>query len=234
MDYEKLNKPPIIEVVVGVLLSKPIHSVEKLESLYDSHFSKTFAKKEERKNIKASINIKAGVLDYADTPIGLQLSTEPKDLTLFLETNRLSLSKLAPYETGEDLLKTYKNLWEIFIKDYDGEIKFNDIGLRYINKFTLPANRLEEFSIKPVLASKNRVLFGKYVGQYTILSERYAARAIINVVMEPKENNNVDIMLDIDTHNVNGTKYNNFESDIKNVILRLKDFKNDLFFLKFT
>ena len=230
MNNKKLKKPPIIEAIIGIALSKPIYSLETLESLYKSNFSDIFAKKETRKNFIAHIDINTNAFKSDGREMGLKLSTDPKDLTLFLEINRLSLSKLAPYESGESLLKQYKGFWNTYIEKYEGEINIQDIASRSINRFVLPIDKLGLFAIKPVMLSENLILFGNYAGQYIIISSRFNAKAIINVNTKPLENKKVEITFDIDAHNVINVKYNNFESDIESIFMRLREFKNDIFF----
>jgi len=229
MEIYKLKNPPIVEAIIGVQLNKDYHHIKALKNIYDASLNKKYPiiNNCTANQIGFNLEEKAG-FEYKQER-GLKLSNEDKNQIIFLEKNRVSLSQLPPYTSGDDLIEKYEEIWGFFSEHIKID-SLKGIEVRYINKFELEEEKLEDyFKIK---LEKGETDFEmpreRLVARYDTRSQRYNANATINTIVQKINNEKVSIIFDIDTHEFN-VSYNNFGT-IKDTLYRLREFKNKIFF----
>lgn len=228
-----LKTPPIIESIIGISIPSLFNDENEIKKAYETtKLRELFPSFKPTKNISFNINDKIGntIIDEIE---GYVCSSD--NVSLYLEKNRLTLSDRSKYVNFETILNKYEEVWKIIEIVIEGKEKkmINDIGLKFVNKFNLKMSKdnIDKVRIKPTinLIAKNSFGFlNEFFGAYKIFSDMYDAEA--NVVMSQKaiENNSLQYVFEIDVHD---TKVRNidFES-AKEVLFRLRQFKNNIFF----
>lgn len=145
--------------------------------------------------------------------------------------NNLSYSILKPYTDGDELINEYEKLWSKY-----SEILFpkgiTKIGLRNINKFSVPASSYKDFfKISPNIHIDGAVplCIGFSSQNYIVMSPAHEnAQGNINVVFSAIDGDKIEIIFDIDVFKPLNDTPNNFDL-VRGSYQNLRTFKNSLF-----
>lgn len=231
---QKLDNPPIKEAVIGVGISC-FSSNDEIEDFYNNtDLHNDYPNKLSRKKILFSFNNEGHRIGQQEEGYMLQKENEE----LFVEKSRITLIDRNEYLSFDILLKKYQKIWnsfEKFISNKNKIFKVNDVALRYMNRFELPnpTKLKEQFLILPSIKlqdfdNEDIGILDEYLGSYSLQSDRYKSSGNIQVLIKPTINNTVEIIFDIDVHDVDNLPQD--FNGIKNTLFRLKEFKNSIFF----
>jgi uncharacterized protein (TIGR04255 family) len=118
-----------------------------------------------------------------------------------LRLNGFTFSRLAPYQTWEQLQNEAKTLWELYRK-FAGALPVVRVGLRYVNQLDLPIP-LRDFRdfirLYPEVSADLPQKLASFFLQVQIPQEDLDAMLILNEAMVPPSRPNVvSVILDID------------------------------------
>lgn len=232
--YPHLTKAPIIEAVIAVNFSNFRKRDEKIFSEFIEQIANNYnAEKEQVFSQEFFINVKgkSAQLNKKDIPEGYRLKLADGKHIIQLIGDTMSLSRLQPYADGEDFISEYKKIWEMYVGTFAPQ-KVERISMRYINKFSLPIEKTQEFlCILPTINLSNLFL-RDFSSAYNSYSPEHEATSIIHYNMSPaiKElGPMINVMFDIDVYKESPFPSLNY-TVVSQGLYKLKDLKNMIFF----
>jgi len=234
-----LSNAPIIEALVDIQVQLPTNITRQHIDDLKKELSDSYPESEDLFSLSAQIKIEPS----GDTPssehqqkyIGCRIKSPDESYIVQLRTNGLSVSRLNPYVTWDDLKSTSSALWDIYVKHLQPEF-ITRIALRYINRIEvpLPIGDLHEFLVSPPIVPNglpNRI--SEFLNRVVIHDQSIDARAIIMQAFEGVANDkSLPIIIDIDVFKEGRLETD--DSDIWNKLSQLRDFKNQIFFESLT
>jgi len=237
MTRRKLNNPPIKEVIIGLSIDGLFSSLEDI-TLFCDNFSlkEKYVNKEEIQSVTFEVGEEPKIIQ--NTASGIVIFTANDDETIHIQPNNIMFTDKTKYESFEIFFEKFAliatNIREIFNK----KIEVSDIGLRYVNNFSIPMEKLlESFKIAPTIScEEDRDVFAgiaNYLSVTNIVSTfDNSLQASIKTAFRALDINNLNIIFDIDTHITEPFTVDAVD-DLKNKLSQLKDFKNKIFFSNF-
>lgn len=235
--YPNLPHAPIEEAIISLTIGKQKHAslhevVELCENLKHSY--------PVRKNWKINeftfeeIDI-GSTMSPREKLTGFVISSENQKMHLHLSQDTLSLNRLKPYGSWAEFAKDYKAAWDIFTEKLNIEV-ISEISIRYINNFSIPVAGWEgHLHMRPNLQSSSEfdestISLGEVFSRYVLFSERHMAQSVVNLNLKAETNESLRVIMDIEV----GSRmpifnYSGFH-EVKDVLNRLRDFKNQIFF----
>jgi uncharacterized protein (TIGR04255 family) len=232
-----LAKPPIIEAVIGISSNNLFSSSKEIEDLYNNTDIKKLYPDNKQCN-RISLSMGNDGQTFAQEITGYKCTTLNNKESLFIEKNRITLIDKNLYKSFDSLFNKYKLILDQVspnIKNSE-DIPLNDIGIRFLNKFSLPSNKsgLNLFKVKPTVSLKHNNsdlgTLNDFTSLYRIVSERFKAYANIKTIIKPENKDSVSCIFEIDAHEKEISSINLNTDSLKNILLRLSDFKNSIFF----
>lgn len=240
MNKEKkcLKNAPIKEVIIGISSDELFKSFEDIEEFFkNSSLNEKFKPIQELKRFALEMNGKDAKFNKTIS-IGKGYENKNKSERINIELDRIMFIDRSKYTNFKTLSNKFYLILEEIFKFKKCTIKTNDIGLKYTNVFDFTNDKLKEkFYIKPIMSytnSENKI-YGKQLNSAfmsQIQSTEYNnAYAIIQTVISKISGDKYKIIFDIDTHthNIEIQDVNSFKKEI----LKLKEFKNEIFFSNF-
>ncbi|MEE8483771.1 MAG: TIGR04255 family protein [Nitrospinota bacterium] len=234
-----LSKAPIAEAVIEFRFS-PDSSLDfsALKKMGDTITDK-FPLKEEKalKEMKWHFSKKEPLPQLKDLgPVMLILSSTEKNRVVQLRTDRYAFSSVGPYSTWNEFSTEAMNVWQRF--DIGERINsFSRVGVRYINNLNLPKDRnyLERYLSRPPKIPEN-VSGGieGFLNRVIIKNSEIPASSTIALALDHNKisEESLPVILDIDVFYSDFMEYN--EGMILDVLEKLRNFKNDIFFNSLT
>ena len=226
------KKAPIVEAILHAEFNfSDKIAIEKLDALADS-FSKDFPFKQPTVVHEAFVSFSDKVTSSQEQHIdGYRIDSEDRKKVLQARRNSLAFSLLKPYSNGDLLIEEYKGLWEKYTQAVSPK-GIGKIGLRNINKFYLPADTYNDYlkcapDIK--MHGEAPLFIGKSALNYNVLSPTHEALGNINIMLQAKGDNRIEVIFDIDVIKHLDSVENNFNLIAKHYS-SLRDLKNKLFF----
>ncbi len=235
MDIIHLNKPPIKEVIIGISAKNLFTSTKEILDFYDkSSLKEKYSFKEEYLPMRIEISEDPKIV--SDTSSCVKVTTDNE--AIFLESNKLMFADKSEYKDFETFLTKYLDVMSEVIDYNNRTIEINDIGLRYVNNFPCPMNKLgSTFLMFPAIhLNENNNHFAS-MNNHLMMSnitsiENPNISASVKVLFHILDDKNLDITFDIDTH-LNGHYNMNKIDEFKQPVLQLQNFKNKIFFSNF-
>ncbi|MCP4395290.1 MAG: hypothetical protein GY804_13630 [Alphaproteobacteria bacterium] len=108
-EYSKLANPPIVEAVLSVSIDNALFTLENINKFYDDVLAKEYEEKKEIKNQSLTVSFDENEVKHENNvvPVGLSALNKKKNQVFNFEIQKLSISKLAPYESGEMLINDF-------------------------------------------------------------------------------------------------------------------------------
>ncbi len=233
---KKLDNPPIDKVIVAIQLNDFIVNEDEIEELSKcSYFKKSYQKINKINAVsfvlgesnKITNNIEAvHVFSNTDETVELQISNGK---ILFLDGNK--------YTTYENFINKFYKAFDEIKKFKKKDFEITKIGLRYINIFSFSYEDYNRyFKIKPQITvvneeKKDYALIKNYMSVFNIEApDNDKLLANVKAMFKISSNKNVNIVFDIDTTLEDKI---NSEKNLQEKLIKLKDFKNDIFYSHF-
>lgn len=235
MDKVHLNKPPIKEVIIGISAQNLFASAKEILDFYDkSSLNKTYTFKEEYLPMRIEISDEPKII--SDTSSCVKVSTDNE--ALFIESNKLMFADKSEYNDFETFLTKYLSIMSEIIDYTNRMIEIEDIGLRYVNNFSCPMDKLgSTFLMFPAIHLEEKEKHFATMNNHLMMSnitstETPNISASVKVLFHILDDKNLDITFDIDTH-LNGHYNMSKIEEFKTHVVQLQDFKNKIFFSNF-
>ena len=236
-NYKQLANAPIEEAIVNVEVDASA-SMDQLQSvlglLHDEYvsnddwyaFQGAFEINEENKTIGSS---------HSQEQLGFIVKTADEKQILHVGKNSLIFNKLKPYTSWEELSSMYETAWNAYTEILSPKT-ISKISIRYINSFEIPVQDWNTYLLMhPVINSENEqdsssILMGEVFSRYYLKSEKYSSEAIVMLNIKANDTDKLAVIMDIDVKSFNKVVNYSGYHEIKDVIDRLRDFKNQIFF----
>lgn len=233
----KLGRPPISEVVVGISFENIFKSFEEIQNFYEnSNFKSSYTIEEELRAISLEVSEQPQLTQ--NIARGLSFSSKDKKESIYIETDKLMFSDRNTYISFQVFIDKFILILDELFKFSNNSISVQDIGLRYNNIFRLPFNILaNQFKIKSSMNidefDKQYAIYLNHLEMSNIQSlENENMFATVKTILKDSNDVSLQVIFDIDTHLQK--KYNIVSIEEFNSKVRLlKNFKNKIFFSNF-
>lgn len=235
MTHPTLNNTPIVEAIIEIQF-KDVQNKVTTETLkkFIQGLNSDYPKS------SAIISTEVGITFEGDTVVnhdpkksidGYRL--ENSNYIIQCMKNRISLSKLPPYEAFVPLKDEFLKIWGVFLADFSIN-EISRIGVRYINKFNTPRDGLDNY----IKFQDNAFNLGVDVSlescmtRVMLRSSRFECRGIINffinIVDREDDNSQLEVIFDTDVYR--DCSGNIIHTYLSNSLDNLGKYKNELFF----
>jgi len=177
--------------------------------------------------------------NYLDNAIvGLRLDSEDGRWIVQASNTALAVSRLAPYETWEDLRTRTEAVWHhycVLLKP----IAVTRLGVRYINRIVLKGETIDfdhAFTAGPRIPSRMPQELAEFLQRTVIPIREQRVMLTLTQAMEssppPPADPQVSVLLDIDAYNEDAHEV--LSPDVWSTLERLREAKNLAFFSSLT
>lgn len=236
--YEKLENPPIKQVILGLELNGLFSSNENLDV-----FNNNFGLKDYYYNPKKFDLYTVNFIDKPEisqnTLEGIEYKSKDGCQFIHMEANRLIYSDSNKYKDFESFYSKFCLVLNEIIKEFTGDVEVLGIHLRYINDFSLGIDKIQEkFRILPTIncinENENFAKIKNHISIYNLVADsNINMEANVKTVLRLLEKDKLNVIFDIDTYYKDNFKLSDTQK-LGNLIQELKEFKNDIFFNNFT
>jgi len=236
MNQMKLDKAPIVEVVVDIDCDMPpsflIEHVDPASIAMHKEYPII------RKNYELTHEIKQKIGEEpvlsATQPIvqALRFLHADEKQLVQVRNSGFSFNRLAPYTSLDNYLEEIRRTWNLFANAFE-PVRIKQIRLRYINRFDLPLTNgnveLSDYlTVAPSLPDENPMLLNGFVNQSLTTDKESGNSARIILASHPSKLDVLTLVLDI---GVFGCNTGNIQWDfIHEELIALRDLKNRIFF----
>lgn len=227
-----LNNAPITEglIEIRVVPSQEVTSAFQIEKLYESLKDK-YPDKKLQQELKLEILSGSPHQEKKESRfIGYKLTSSDQKQVIQAWLDRMTLSRLKPYQAWEDLYQEAQKVWE----NYADVVKpegITRVATRFINtiEIPLPFGDFNEFlAASPSVPAKLPQALSSFFTRVVIPDPKTGAVAIITQSLEAAVSPNViPVLLDID---VFVERPFETKEDAWETLNKLRDFKNLIFF----
>ena len=162
---------------------------------------------------------------------GARLQSESKTQIAQFNRDSFVFSRLHPYETWENLQKEACRLWALY-KELASPLMVNRVGVRFINKISLPYEELDlEDYLEgfPKSPGNLNLPFAGFFHQDTLVVPDYPYKInFTRTIQKPPEPKGIQLLLDIDVFNDNSFEIND-DTLLRN-FSEMRWLKNAMFF----
>jgi len=149
-----------------------------------------------------------------------------------LRPQGFSFNRLAPYSGLDDYLPEIERTWRLFV-GLAAPVQIRAIRLRYINRILLPmtAGRIElddYLRFGPRVPDEVKLTLDGFLHQHSAVEASTGNRVNIVLTAQPKENDNLPVILDIEVFRFEDGEPNDWSS-IYSRIQSLRNLKNLIF-----
>ncbi len=240
VENNKLNNPPIKQVIVGLMFEKIFKSIDDIIELYEnSKLKEIFSKKEKTQIMSFQLGDSSKLTQ--DIIVGLKLTNSNNSIEVLIEPNRILYVDNSKYIDYKTFISNFYNILNCFFNSSIKEFRIQEIGLRYINSFNLKNIDIGKvFYIRPTINLTNRIQgnYYAYIGNSLLVSNIFNSEnnkmfATVKTQYNPTNQSDlINVIFDIDTHYTLEYTLSKTE-DIENKLIELKKFKNEIFFSNF-
>ena len=243
MDFSNvisLNNPPIKQVSAGLMFEPAFKSFDDIQLFYkNSKLKELFPKQETNKTMAVLMDKEPRITQ--DVMKFLKLTNDKNLKELYIDPSRILYIDGDKYSNFDTFSSALYDIVDIFLGSIK-ELKIKEVGLRYINSFSLSQDKLGKvFYVCPQINLTND---GNPNNPYAYMSNNLTISSIVDVknknlsaivknMTNLKPNTPLlNIEFDIDTNMCK--EYTLVKSeDLKKDFLELKRFKNQIFFSNF-
>lgn len=222
--YQKLKNPPISEAAIEVRFSKPLKEFDRISQPLLNEFEKSYPHKKEMRTVEFEFRLDA---EKASLPsketLGYRLEDQAKETVLQLKRDGIVLSNVQHYDCWEVFWGKFKTVWDIFSKQVHPCPTIARVGVRFINKFTLPSKH-EDYYRRWLILNTDSAEIKKSSLAY--LLEEGDFKSIVKVAARKDNNGKFEMQLDIDVFCEKVIDADKIENTLSN----LRILKNRLFF----
>ena len=234
--YPHLTNAPITEALIDfrVKLSTEFE-VKNIDLLYES-ISELYPEKQEQRlsEIQFKPDQEELVKTSAAKIIGYRYISPDKRQIVQARIDGFTFSRLKPYVKWEQLRDEAYRLWQYYKKITAPE-SITRVALRYINNLNIPMP-IKDFSdylkAPPIVPEELPQEVPSFLTRIVIKEPDLGVHAIITQALERIVNDVAPIILDIDVFKYQPEGIE--EKEAWDLIERLRDFKNDIFFSSIT
>ncbi len=229
--FPKLNNPPIKEVILGLMINELFNSEKERELLCDK-FKDLYPNKETINSFSVQLQDKPQITESLEN--GIILSKADKSEQIHIMPNKLMYVDRNKYKTFDIFYNRYKTILSEVLATFK-EFEVYDIGLRYVNNFTLPiTNMMDYFLIAPNINcdynSNHYADIAGYLSAVNIASSvDRSIQGNVKTAIKAINVSQLNITFDIDTHKIQTCTISNLDN-FKEQLLQLKEFKNSIFY----
>jgi len=233
-----LKNPPITEAVIDFRIDKdePIElaQLREVAKQLESHYETIGTIYEAKANLGLAEAKMTARVDSKE--VGIRAHSNDKLFVAQLQLNGFSLSRLAPYESWENLVEEARHVWGLYVSQVNPNAIVR-IATRFINNLQLPmkpGDEFEKFLRKPpdVPESLPQSVFG-FLSRVMLEDPRTGIKATITQALEPGTYAGpIPVILDVDVYD-----QRNFAVEDEVLFSRLeelRDFKNLAFYESLT
>jgi len=238
-NYSLLNNAPIVEALIDIRIRKKEgFDVENFQTLF-SQISGQYPDKKDRHRWEGKIEFKKGEIPSAgglDIVDGYVFTSADKKQVFQARIDGFTFNRLNPYDNWEVFRSEAFRLWQLYSKLLSPEIV--RVALRFINKFDIPLFPNPICDFNEYLTSAPNVPEGlpqgisSFLTRVVINEPKLDAAAIVTQafeqIVDPKY---IPIILDIDVFKQMDSIT---EEDAWQMLEKLRDFKNNIFFRSIT
>jgi len=239
VSYPNLPNAPIQEAIISLALGKgQKHNESSLESVCKV-LKKSYPKESPLlvNKVNFSFNDEGMETSHQKEKQGYALSAENKTRFLRMSRDSLTLNCLKPYVSWESFADKYKEAWGEYIKPLDEVSDISLISIRYINSFRIPTVNWEDYILMaPKFETTNKyddtaaISTGDFFSRYLFISEKYMAQSGVLLTIRPLNKDSLEVIMDIEVASRTTIKNYSGYHDITDVLNRLRNFKNQIFF----
>lgn len=230
----KLPHPPIVEAIIDIDCDLPPKlDFSQVERTAGDVLQDAYPKMRRQMLQGHSITPKDEQTLSIGIHHGLQaiqfFSEDEKQLTQFRPAG-YSFNRLNPYEGLDKYLPEIERTWALFVQIVK-PVKIRKIGLRTINRISLPLNnlRLEDYlATGPRLPPCHNLTFTDFLNQHMAIEPATGHQVNILMSTQPSEGEKLPLILDVDAFSMNPIEGLQWEV-IHTVILQLRTLKNNVF-----
>lgn len=233
---EKLNNPPIKEVVVGILCEDLFKSFDEINSFFENSLLKDkYAKKEVIHSMALSMGDEPKLGQQAT--VGIVICADDDNAKIHIELDKLMFVDSSKYDKFDAFYDKFEFILSEILKYKNNDLKINNIGLRYVNNFLLSNEKLnEKFLVKQSIVTCDNESFAFPLNSLFLTNIKSVTNsnmyAIIKIIREVATPVSARVVFDIDTH-LEGAYNISDKATLKERLLDLKEFKNKIFFSNF-
>lgn len=235
--YPKLSKPPIVEAVIEFRVRLSENVDHSRFDAFQAKISNRFPHHTGIRSVQARFDIQPGseaTQTIDDSIIGVRLESADKHTVILATINALSVSRLQPYDSWENLLAEAKAIWPVYCEIIKPMAVIR-LGVRYINRIVLQGDMIDfddVLTVGPqVPTNMPQVLMG-FFSRLVIPMNNERAVVAISQAMEaapnPLETPQIAVLLDIDAYNEDAHEISS--SEIWDTLDCLRATKNMAFF----
>ncbi len=232
----KLKNPPIKEALVSIVFSHPSGIKLKDFDQYIRYLSDKYPDKENQLRNTISVQVESNEVSNDVEPIGYVLSSTDKKNYIRLNVNSLSIHRVEPYESWENLLREVKRNW-IKFSELFADIQIEHISVRYVNVISI---ELSEENLKfedylTLLPQIPDTLSNVVDGYFMQIKMPDTLKKIDSVITEFYTINQKQIEITLDINVIKNLDAPIDSTEILwNILSDLRDFKNKIFFNSIT
>jgi uncharacterized protein (TIGR04255 family) len=236
-----LKNAPITEGLVDIRVKLPPNrDLSDLDSKYYSKVSENYPQRRERLRIEAEFDLKKGeAVRRTKFVDGYMYTSKDGKQIVQARLDGFTFSRLKPYQSWERLHEDSHPLWDLYVKVASPEV-VTRVALRYINRLDIPLP-IRDFSdylnAPPTIPPGLHQELSRFLTRILIYDPNFDASAIITQSLEPlrdttleilRDTKTVPIILDIDVFKE--VEFSMADERTWNIISRLRDLKNKIFF----
>jgi uncharacterized protein (TIGR04255 family) len=202
----QLARAPITEALVDLRLSAAgAVDAAKFESLREE-LADRYPKADERRKVETVLGMRKGGFSAAGRDLGfygLFLSSASGKSVVQFRPDGFTFNQLGHYTTADDLFEEALDLWSRYVQVVQ-PAKVIRVGLRYINKITLPIQHGELFSkylaMVPEIPGDLPQSMGSFLTRYSITDEEDNVQLLLTQNFKGAQSGPAELLLDIDVY----------------------------------
>lgn len=141
-NYPHLNRAPVVEAVIEfrARLAKPVGPT--VFKAFRDRLQPRYRKAQPIQMVKADFRLEADAPNSDEMSrevVGVRLDDEDGKWAIQGKSDGLTVSRLAPYSSWDDLLATARALWSDYVELFAPEMVIR-LGVRYVNLLPVPAD----------------------------------------------------------------------------------------------
>lgn len=235
MTYPRLERAPIVEALLHFKVKpRPDISMEDV-TRFTSAVKQQYPIQKDLRSFQAALQINEGEMAskaVASEHIGYRLERAQPPFVLLVQRDELAVSRLAPYETWEQLIAEARPLLNTY-RNTCGAEAITRVATRYINRVELP---IEGLDFDHYLAAPARIprglpeLVSSFFFRTVVTDPDSGASIAVSQILEAPnlEKNRVPVLIDIDVYKV--VDFAPDSDDPWKLLDTMRDLKNCAFF----
>jgi len=145
--------PPIVEAIVQFVFAEPLPAAKMRKAV--GRLKRFYPATTDLLNVQAKINVLSRSAEFEDSPQSKLASDDQAD-AFIIEPGMCLWTRLAPYQGWDEFIARVKRDYEALL-DVFGRRKLVRMGVRYINRFDIPAEVDGRIQYESYLAVNIRV-----------------------------------------------------------------------------